>query len=180
MKVILPLFLLIFITSCDLPCLIDNSHPPDERTLINEVRNRTFAQLKMEKELYPFGTGEGGPVGQIRMLALSFRYYKEIDIEEARELLMAAGTSFLNNINGNEQIRPYLKNDPSKPNNIEIRIFLKKPDGSKPDLDKLTVISMISDILEYDIRSSETGRLTKIYEENFEEAAAKLNTVVGL
>jgi hypothetical protein len=101
MRVIL-LFLLIFITGCDPPRSVDNPHKSSERTLINEVTNQTFIQLKMEKGLYPFGTGGGGGVNQIRMLALSFRYYKEIEIEEARELLMAAGTLFLKNINSTD------------------------------------------------------------------------------
>jgi hypothetical protein len=177
MRVVLFLFLMIFVASCDPPYPIDNPYLPGEQTLINEVRNQTFSQLKMEKELYPFGTGEGGGVNEIRMLALSFLYYKEIDIEEARELLMAAATIFLKNINSNEQIRPYLKNDPFQPKNIQIRIFLKKPDGSKPNLDKLTVIAMVSGMLEYDIRSSETGRLTTICRETYEEVAAKPNVM---
>jgi hypothetical protein len=173
MRVVLFLFLIIFITSCDSPYPIDNSHLPNKQTLANEVRNQTFAQLKKEKELYPFGTGSG-MMDQIRMLALSFRYYKEIDIEEARELLMAVGTLFLKNINGNDRIRPYLTNYPFRPENIDIAIFLQKPNGSEPDLDKLTIIEMTDGILKYSIRSSETGRLTRICKETFVEAAAKL------
>jgi hypothetical protein len=179
MRVIL-LFLLIFITGCDPPRSVDNPHKSSERTLINEVTNQTFIQLKMEKGLYPFGTGEGGGVNQIRMLALSFRYYKEIEIEEARKLLMAAGTLFLKNINSNEQIRPYLKNDPFRPGNIDIAIFVQKPNGSEPDLDKLTLIEMTDGMLKYSIRSSETGRLTKVCKETYAEAEIKLGKTAGL
>ncbi len=91
--------------------------------------------------------------------------------------LMTAGTLFLNTINAKEQIRPFLQNDPFQPKNIEIRIFLQKPNGSEPEPDRLTVVSMTRGILEYDVRSSETGRLTTIYEETFEEVAAKLGIV---
>ena len=87
---------------------IEDPFPPTKQSLSTEVMNKAFAQLKMEKELYPCGIGEG-MMNQIRMLALSFNYYKEVDIEQARELLMTAGNVFLNIINSNEQIRPFLR-----------------------------------------------------------------------
>jgi hypothetical protein len=133
----------------------------------------TFVQLKKERELYPFGVG-AAMMDQIKILGVDFRYYKDIDINQARELLMAAGTLFLNTINAKEQIRPFLQNDPFQPRNIEIRIFLSKPNGAKQDPDKLTVAAMVDGILDYDIRIPETGRLTTIYRETFQEAAAKL------
>ncbi len=176
MRVFFFLLLLVFIASCDPPYIEEGSHMPDKVSLANEVRIRTLVQLKKEMELYPFGIGSG-MMDQIRMLALSFRYYKEVDINQARALLMTAGTLFLNTINAKEQIRPFLQNDPFQPNNIEIAIFLAKPNGSKHDPDKLTVVSMTRGILEYDVRSSENGRLTTIYEETFEEAAEKLGFV---
>ncbi len=176
MRIFCFLSLMICIVSCDPPYVEDNPYMPTKMSLVNEVTNKTFVQLKKEKELYPYGIGSG-MMHQIRMLALGLRYCKEVDINQARELLMVAGTVYLNTINAKEQIRPFLQNDPFQPDNIEIRIFLTKPNGSKHDLDNLTVISMIRGILEYDIRSSETGRLTTIYRETFQEAAAKLGIV---
>ncbi len=176
MKFLLFLFLMIFIASCDLPYVEDNPYKPSEDTLINEVTNRTFVQLKKERELYPCGVGSG-MMDQIRMLALSFRYYKEVDINQARELLMAAGTLYLNTINAKKEIRPFLQNDPFQPKNIGIRIFLQKPNGSEPEPETLTVAAMVNGILDYDVRIAETGRLTTIYRETFEEAAEKLGIV---
>ncbi len=172
------LLLMIYLTSCGSLDTSNSLHQPSKQSLANQVTNETFTKLKEEKELYPFGVGSG-MMNQIKMLALSFCYYKEVEIEQARELLIAAATSFLNTINNNEQIRSHLENYPFKPENIEIRIFLQKPNGSEPDLDKLTVVAVINGILEYDIRSSETKRLTTIHREKFEEAAAKLDTAVS-
>lgn len=153
---------------------MDNPYLPSKGSLANQVRNETMIQLKKEKELYPIGVGDG--IGEkIRMLAISFRYYKEVDIDEARELLLTAGTVFLKNINANEKIRPFLKNDPFGPENIEIRIFINNPNGSEVELGKLTVISLIDGILEYDVRNPITERLTTFNEELFEEAVTKLS-----
>ncbi len=176
MKVFCFLFLMAFITSCDPPYLGDNPYMPSKGALVNEVTNKTLVQLKKEKELYPFGVGSG-MMHQIRMLAIGFRYYKEIDINQARELVMEAGTLYLNTINAREQIRRFLQTYPFQPENIEIEIYLQKPNGTEPDPGKLTIASMIRGVLKYDIVNEETGRLTTIYRETFQEAAAKLGIV---
>ena len=173
MKIALFFFLMAFATSCGRPC-IEGPSPPTKQSLSTEVMNKAFAQLKMEKELYPCGVGEG-MMNQIRMLALSFDYYKEVDIEQARELLMTAGNVFLNIINSNEQIRPFLQNDPFQSENIEIRIFIQKPKGVELAPDRLTVVSLINGILEYDVRNPKTDRLETVYREKYEEVAAKLS-----
>jgi hypothetical protein len=177
MRIFCFLFFVIFITSCDPPYVGDNPYMPSKGALTNEVTNRTFVKLKKERELYPFGIGSGGKKNQIRMLSLGFRYYKEVDINQARELLIAAGTEYLNTINGKEQIRPFLLNNPFQPRNVEIRIFLAKPNGSEPDLGKLTVVTMVRGVLEYDAQCPEAEFSTTIYRETFEEAAAKLGIV---
>jgi hypothetical protein len=179
MRIVLFLFLIGFITSCDPPYIEDNPYLPDKDSLATEVTNKTLAQLKRDTELYPCGIGSG-MMDQIRMLALSFNYFKEVDIAKARELLMTVGVLFLKTINGNEKIRPFLQNYPFKPENIQIRIFLHKPNGLKPEPDKLTVASLISGKLKYKITSSETEHLITVYEETYPEAAAKLGVDVNL
>jgi hypothetical protein len=105
MKISVFLFAMVFITSCDPPYIEENLYRPSEGKLINEVTNKTLRELKAEKGLHPFGVGSGG-MDQIKMLAVSFLYYKEIDIGEARELLLSAGNLYLSKINANEEIQP--------------------------------------------------------------------------
>ncbi len=162
--------------SCDLPYAGDNPYMPNRGTLVSEVTNKTLVQLKKERELYPCGIGSG-MMDQIRMLALGFHYYKEVDINQARELLMAAGTLYLNTINAKEEIRPFLQNYPFQAKNVEIRIFLQKPNGSEPEAEALTVAAMVDGILQYAVRIAETGGFNIIYRETFEEAAAKLSII---
>ncbi len=177
MRAVLFLFLMNFVTSCDPPHREDNPYSSNKGTLVDEVTNRAFVQLKMEKGLYPFGTG-ARMMDQIKMLALAFHYYKEVEIEEARELLLYAGNVFLNIINNNEQIRPYLDNYPFKPENIEITIYLKNTDGSKFAPEKLCVISMVNGVLEYEAKNPETLRLLTICKEPYDQAVSKLGTVL--
>jgi hypothetical protein len=108
----------------------DISLPPDYQPDLkshyaSEITNRFSVQLRDEMQLYPCGTG-GGCMDNIRMLALSCDYYKEIDIEEARQLLVQAGILFLKTANENEKARPYFANYPFGLKNIEIRFFIAK------------------------------------------------------
>jgi hypothetical protein len=159
---------------------LENTYIPNAKSqLVNEISNRVALQLKKEQELYPCGFGSG-MMNQIRMLALSFNYYNPIDIEQARELLIAAGNLLLKTINANEQIRPYLDTYPFQPKNIEIRIFLMTSNGSSVDPEKLYIVTMTDNILRYKIEHPETKKLTTIYSETYEEAIEKLNMEVNL
>src|ERR1700733_10724001 len=110
-------------------CQISNKAEIDENknNLVNEIRENVFLQLKQELNLHPFGKGSR-MMYQIQMLYCAFNYYGEIEIEEARKLLMKAGKVFLNEVNKNEKVHSYLANYPFTPENIKINIFLKKSD----------------------------------------------------
>jgi hypothetical protein len=178
MRLCLFLIASIFIAGC-MQNTSETDYPSSPKSrLANEISKQVALQLKKEQDLYPCGFG-GGMMHQIRMLALSFNYYKPVNIEQGREMLMAAGSLFLKTINENDEIRPYLDTYPFLPKNIEIRIFLMSSDGSLVDPGKLYVISLIDDVLRYQIDHPETKKLTTIYSETYEEAAEKLNLTVN-
>ena len=112
----LRLILLLIACGCN-PLPEDNPYAPTKQSLANQVRLQTCIQLKNEKALVPCGIG-AGMMGKIRMLALSFNYYEELSLEEARELVMYACSVFLEKINNNQLIRPFLLNYPFQPENI--------------------------------------------------------------
>jgi hypothetical protein len=145
----------------------------------NELKYKAAIQIKKEKNLQPCGSGGGG-VEKIRMLYLAFDYYKQIDVEEARELLIDAGNLFLKLINEDEQIRPYLQNYPFLPKNIEMAIFFKNPDGSEVDSGKLSILVLSkNEKLRYEINDPETNHLITIHSETYQEASEKLGLAVS-
>ncbi len=168
------LALIVLAASCDPPpgMEVHIPHMPDKQSLSNEVRNHTILELRAKKDLRACGVGSG-MMNQIKMLAISFYYYNEVNIDQARDLLMTASTIFLRNINTKEKIRPFLQNYPFEAKNIEIRIFLMKPDGSRPDAGNLTIVTMIEDELTYSVARPGTKMLDIVYEETFDEALTK-------
>jgi hypothetical protein len=165
------------LASCDPPYAEPNPWTPTKTALAEELFIKTFVQLRDEYKLIPYGTASG-MMNEIHCLGLSFIYCKELNIEEGRELLMAAAKILLDNINNNQPIRKYLNHYPYRPRNIELRIFLKKPDGSSCDPDMLRIIALVEGKIDY-IAEHDDWLMT-LYKESFEEAAEKVGLSFGL
>ena len=88
---------------------------------------------KIEKQVAPLlaerykmqlcGSGGGMPDGIVNSLALSFDLSRTLSIQEARPILVDCIDTYVNAVNANQEIKPYLKNSPFSPENIEINIF---------------------------------------------------------
>lgn len=154
-------------------CGTTSRETKEKQRLANEVRNQAAIKIAKETYLVPYGT-MGQMMYDIQKLGLAFLCYQDIELTHARELLVDAVDSMVGEINANEKIRPYLFNYPFKASNIEIRIFLRNPDGSDVSPGKLSVIEAIDGILEYRIDNSQTNLFTLIQAETYEEAKGKL------
>ena len=144
-----------------------------KQKIVNQIRSRSAKFIEKEKGLKPCGTG-AQMMYEVKMLALAFVYNKPIDIDQGREFLVYAAETFIDIINEDERIRPYLYNYPFKPKNVEIRIFINNPDNSLVDAGKLCIISLIDNYCAYKIWDIQTGRLKTILKETFEEAKEKI------
>lgn len=173
MKIITFLLFIALLNSCDPPPEMNEKYLPTKQALVNEVRNQAFKQLKVQRDLYPFGVGSQ-MMDQIKMLALAFHYYHEVNIDEARELVIYVATTFLDEINKSEHIRKYLDTYPFKPENIQIEIFLENLDGSKLPPEKLCAITMADGILKYKIDHPDRHKFLIVQEETYEEAVTKI------
>ncbi|HEY2810972.1 MAG TPA: hypothetical protein VGJ00_06250 [Rhabdochlamydiaceae bacterium] len=161
---------IIFLFGCDKNNSRFSSGTDKKEKLADEISFRIAEQLYTEKGLQPCGFG-GGTMDKVRELVLCFFCYKRIDIDEARELLMSAGNMFLDAINEDERIRPYLINYPFLPKNIGIEIYFKELNGSNiKEPGKLHVAWLMNGLLTYDDENLETKRLQTIHKETFEEA----------
>lgn len=76
--------------------------------LAHEITEKTAKELKAQKNLYLIGTG-GQMMDDIKMMAMSFNYYQEVNLKTARELTIYAIDEYLSAINNNnKEVRPYL------------------------------------------------------------------------
>lgn len=170
MNRVLLLIILVLAASCN-KNPNDTRYRPNHKKLnaVREVRKKVIIRLKEEKELKACGTG-AQMMDEVVMIALSFQYDNVVSIEEGRELLISAIDTFLDEVNSNECVRPYLKNYPFQVKNLEIRIFIRNPDRSNVSKNELSVISAIDGILDYEIYDKEEKWLRTVYKESYEQA----------
>ncbi len=148
---------------------LSHPQPVDYEKIADEITANTAQQLEKQKGLFLAGTG-GGMMHNIRMMAMSFDFYQEVDLQTARELIVYAIREYLSDINSNKEVRPYLQNYPFTAKNVEIRIWISKPDRSKASSGKIHYISAINGILDYYTREDNQHSRKTICEETYEEA----------
>ena len=163
------LFFSFFVSSCDCPEKI----PVTKERLADKVLHKAAVALKKEKSLYACGSG-GGMMYEIRMLSLSFFYYKPITIEEGRELVIYAAQKLANEINAESRIHPYLSKYPFPPTRTDIRIFVKNLDHTSMQEGDASIVTLIEGIIEYKVNDPTTNRLRTVYQETYEEGVEKL------
>ena len=103
------------------------------------------------------------------MMSMGFNYYKVIDIDEARRLLVYCAEEYLTAINGDEKVRPYLHNYPFTAKNIEIEIVFRNPDGSKVARDKINIAAADEGKMIYYVDVPEKYLLKPILRETYEQ-----------
>ena len=168
-------FTLLILTICICGC--ENKydyHPTEKQKLANSIRKKMAVQLENELDLIPCGTA-GQMLDQIKMLGLAFDYHNSLTIDEGRKLLISSVEKFVSEVNANEDIRPFLDNYPFEAKNIEIRIFIQRPDGSHFTPDGLVVISAINGVLNYKIDDPNGPLFETVHSETYEEALKMLS-----
>jgi 3-dehydroquinate synthase class II len=147
--------------------------PSEKVKITDEIMRKVAIELIKTSRLYPCGVG-GQMMDQVKMLALSFDYKEPIQIDEARALLIKSVDTFLLAVNTDERVRPYLNNYPFRPQNLEVRIFLKAPDGREVPIGELCVISSIEGTFNYDVSNLERNRHITVLIETYAEAKQKM------
>ena len=112
-------------------------------------------------------------MGNVYDIMLAFDKRGEIEIDEARRLVISCADILLDEVNKSEKLKPHLCTYPFPAKNISIKIFVKKEDGSFPDRGKISAASLSFGEITYRTYESTYVRNTAL-EETYEEAKAKL------
>ncbi len=170
MKILPSIFLILMLGSCQ---LFERDSAKIKEDAVHRVKALTIAKLKDQYDLYAIGSG-GCTMDQVKMLHLAFAYDKEVDLSSARNLIILSINEFMNTINNDDVIRPYLDSYPFNPKNIEIMICIMQPNGIDVDSNKIALISLHDGVIDYEACKSENALLTTIHKETYGEAIEKL------
>jgi hypothetical protein len=164
-------FIFLLLTLVSLKTFPSQDMEPSElkkERLADEVTYKTAEILSKKYNLVPIGTG-GSAMYDIKRLALSFNCYRLLSIEQARGLIVTCVQEYLYQINTNTEIRPFLQNYPFAPKNIEIYIYLYRPDQQEIAYGQLWSAAALNGKIYYKTPKSEY-QLEVLKEETFEEA----------
>lgn len=155
-------------------CLISCSTEINYETLADKVTDKTAFKLKKEKGLHLFGIG-GQMMGDIQLMSMSFQFFQELTLQEARKLLVSTIQEYLSEINSDKELRPYLHSYPFTEKNITIKIFIQNRKENTNALESIDYISSINGILTYYLPDNPHDHSDRILcRESYEEALKKL------
>ncbi len=128
----------------------DDNNPANYERMAYKITHQTIEQIRREKQLLCMGTGGSMP-HDVRKLSVSFMYRQkeELDVRSARELMVYIVDLYLENINADKELRPYLHVYPFTAENLEITVFIEKPNGKEVDPDNLYCISLWRNLVTY-------------------------------
>lgn len=92
----------------------------------------------------------GGMIDYVNVLGLSFQIHGPLTKDKLREILVDCVEEFLSQINSDEKLRPFLKNYPFTPKEINIAIFVVDDTGRKIYDPSITVASAYHGKIWYD------------------------------
>lgn len=136
------------------------------------IANNAIAQVAkdLEKRYNLKSAGFGGAIHEeVEELALSFNCYRTLSIDEYRKLLIQCAEYFLDQINSNENLKPYLKNYPFNTQNIHLCIFVRSEEKKRFDVGELSCLAVLNGKIVYYYRDSEYT-VDSSKREDYEEA----------
>ena len=170
LKKLLSFCLIIF--SCNFMLAIDKDD------LSNRVKSEAARELISKYPLKLVGFG-GGAVYGVRVLSLSFEVKKNVTIDEARKLILDCAEIFLEKINNDHEIRPYLSEYPYPVSRIKLRFFVTPlpPFVGKSNLSTFGIYHIPrkkQTFLDYNVDDDPV--LKEIFSETYEEAVERAKT----
>lgn len=157
----------------------------DERSehvkIAEKLRGQISREIQQKFHVTQIGSG-GGMRDTVNLICLAFDYRNPtMTQDEARELIVPILQLFLQRINENEEIRPYLKNYPFLIDNIEVSIIIHDYEGRiLVDPSVAIVSSCLGDVSYAILHPEGLYKEKNKYRETYAEAIEKYNKNLGI
>jgi hypothetical protein len=147
---------------------------------VNTLLAQAAKQLEKKYHMKVIGEGAGMPRRVINLLILSFRINGSLTQDEARKLLVECVEEFLQIANSDEKIRPYMKNFPFTPENLDLSVFIYDKNGQDIYNPALGLAASRHGKLFYKTYNKGSFGYASEIEESYEEALKIVNGQRGL
>ena len=149
---------------------------PESEKAVDDLIGQVVPSLSKKYKMKAFGTAIAMPGGTVKGLGLRFHLLGPLSVEALRKILVEAGNDFLQLVNADERVRPFLEVYPFTLDRIEVVLFLidsKRFDLESPDVGTARIRN---GVLSYEWILRVKGRLTtqKELKESYAEALKAL------
>ncbi|MFT4552180.1 MAG: hypothetical protein ACI9S8_000805 [Chlamydiales bacterium] len=109
--------------------------------MAHAITLRTAKQFADEKGMSLVGTG-GGMIDQVNRLSMYLYHSPPLKVSEARKLALYVVDRYLENVNSDEKIRPFLNNHPFLVQDLTVYISFRYPNGSEVSPGELAQVTI--------------------------------------
>ena len=139
----------------------------EQEKIKNRIILKTGNELQKEKQLTLAGLG-GSSIKGYEHVAVSFDYYRPLNIAQARKLIIFATELLLNNLNISQDLKIQYSIE-----NIKLHIFVITSKNSKVTENNICIVDFINGKITY---FKNDQNLSKIYQETYNEALKIIET----
>lgn len=167
--------IILFVVCFVLYCGCGSSYVPARYIVqADQIRDEIETRLVeryMKYQLSVIGDVGGMAGGRVNTLGLRLRVIGPLSKDELREILVESVEMFLDALNGNEEIRPFLKIYPFTEDRISIMIYVADKNGEKLYSPDISVVMNYNEVIDYSTYDRENEYKYKTEEtESYKEA----------
>ncbi len=156
------------------PIVCCANESPKHVIVAGKVRGASANKIAKKYGLQICGFG-GAMMDSVKEIGVDFMVYRPLKKEEARELLVKCVEEFLDDINNDVELRPYLATYPFDAGHITISLYSEVPQGKDVCFPYFSIVSSHKGKIHYLGRLLEADKFCKHKEtETFEEARSIL------
>ncbi len=148
----------------------DQEELPTVDIIIDKVISKTLSKLQQKQPLSMIGIGGEQKNGKEKAIDVSLALNKILNKEECRELVVECLELYLKDINDSVELKQYLYETPFTNKNLELRIFLTKPNGGDIVDPDICIISVVNGIISYRVQAANDKYTYTTTKESYEEA----------
>ena len=149
---------------------MQSNEPTPYVKIADNIIKTTSDRLSKKYQMHLMGV-KSGMMGCVKLMGIHFQVNRSLSKEEARTIIVDSAQSFLEDINQNESIRPFLQVYPFDLKHIEIVVFISTLGNGTFYHPNLSVISVVDGKIEYSINDPDHKYRYKLEEcESFEDA----------
>ncbi len=148
-----------------------NLEIPKSEQSVNRLLHQISVLFDKKYKLKTRATNVSMPDGEVKLLGLDFQIRGPLSRGDLRKILLQLEQEFLEIVNSDETIRPYLQIYPFKTENIDITLFVVDSRGIVIEDPNIGIAAIARGKLVYKtVISGDTPHIESEFEETYEEA----------